>query len=36
MRRKTLTKLENGGKLVINYSGQTGLKEKGREGAYQD
>ena len=32
MRRKTLEKLGNRGELVVNYSGQTWLKEKEREG----
>ena len=36
MRRKSLKKLGNRGELVVSYSGQTWLKEKGREGAYQD
>ena len=36
MRRKSLKKLWNSGELVVNYSGQTWVKEKGKEGAYQD
>ena len=37
MRRKTLRKIrEQGGELIVNYSDQTWIKEKGREGAYQD
>ena len=36
MRRKTLEKIREHGEPVANYSGQTWVKEKGREGAYQD
>ena len=36
MRRKTLKKVGNRRELVVKYSGQTWLKEKEREGGYQD
>ena len=36
LRRKTLKKIRERGELVVNYSGLTWVREKGREGTYQD